>query len=104
MAVLLAVLEWIVWGGGCLLAAFLLFRVVLNENPVIRNAEIVMLVGTVLLLIATVVSDFSKLHLLWTVPVVVYLGREVAGYIWRNRLHHEIEKTLELDEESETDS
>ena len=72
-------LEWIVWGAGCVMLCVSLL--LCREGKVMGRAAQFFSLCTAAALALTCFSNFSKMHLLWILPVTLLASGALAAWL-----------------------
>jgi uncharacterized protein HemY len=89
----MTLIGWILWILTALV--FAMFAIESLDGPrLIRIGRRIISLGLLAVLVGTVATGVSKLHLLWLVPVVVFGGRALAGFIVYNQTRRRVQEHL----------
>lgn len=70
----MAIIEWVVWALACVVLLSFLLAALFQRDSGIRSHHMRHCLLLIAGLVITVITDVSKLHLLWWVPVTFFLN------------------------------
>ena len=70
----MAIIEWVVWALACVVLLSFLLAALVQRDSGLRSHHTRHCMFLIAGLVITVITDVSKLHLLWWVPVTFFLN------------------------------
>ncbi len=70
----MAIIEWVVWALACVVLLSFLLAALVQRDSGLRGHHMRHCLLLIAGLVITVITDVSKLHLLWWVPVTFFLN------------------------------
>ena len=82
----MAIIEWVIWAIACVVMLSFFLAALFQRDPVMRSYHMRNCLLLVIGLLVTVITPISKLHLLWWVPVTLFLNPLLSNMLLSLRL------------------